>query len=239
MAKKETAKDLKEKLFLQRKNAYLRMSEAEIGKCNKFCEGYKAFLDEAKTEREAAGFIERAAKKAGFVPFDKNKNYKAGDKVYLVNREKAVILAVIGKEPVENGVNLVAAHIDSPRLDMKQNPMIEKDEVAYFKTHYYGGIKKYQWPTVPLSLHGVIIKADNTKVVVRIGEDEGDPVFCVSDLLPHLASAQMKRPSTEIVKGEELNLIIGSRPFKDDEASERVKLNLLMLLNEKYGITGK
>lgn len=239
MAKKETsgAKELKEKLFLKKKNAYLRMSDAEIKKCEKFCEGYKKFLDEAKTEREAAGFIEREAKAAGFVPFDKKKRYKAGDRVYYVNREKAVILAVIGKEPIEKGVNLVAAHIDSPRLDMKQNPMIEKDEVAYFKTHYYGGIKKYQWPTVPLSLHGVMIKADGSKVVVRIGEDEGDPVFCVSDLLPHLASAQMKRPSAEIVKGEELNLIIGSRPFKDDETSERVKLNLLMLLNEKYGIT--
>jgi len=133
-------------------------------------------------------------------------------------------------------VNLVAAHIDSPRLDMKQNPLYEKDEVAYFKTHYYGGIKKYQWPTVPLSLHGVIIKADGTKVTVNIGEDENDPVFCVSDLLPHLADEQYKRPAPKLIKGEELNIIIGSRPFRDDEGSELVKLNIMLILNEKYGI---
>ncbi len=236
-AKKENdVKTLKEKLFNQKKNAYLRMSDEEVAKCNEFCEGYKKFLDAGKTEREAAGFIERAAKDAGFKEFDKSKKYKFGDKVYTVNREKAVILAVIGKEPIENGVNLVAAHIDSPRLDLKQNPLYEKEELGYFKTHYYGGIKKYQWPTIPLSLHGVIVKADGSKVVVRIGEDEGDPVFCVSDLLPHLATTQMKRAATEIVKGEELNILIGSRPFKDDDASEAVKLNIMMLLNEKYGI---
>ncbi len=240
MAKKETeneAKQLKEKLFMQKKNAFLRMSDSEIKKCDKFCEGYKRFLDEAKTEREAAGYIEREAKAAGFVKFDKKKKYKAGDKVYLINREKSAILAVIGSEPIEKGVNLLAAHIDSPRLDMKQNPLVEKDEVGYFKSHYYGGIKKYQWTTVPMSLHGVIVKADGSKITVNVGEDDNDPVFCVSDLLPHLASAQMKRPATEIIKGEELNLIIGSRPFKDDEVSEKVKLNLLAILNKKYGIT--
>lgn len=233
---KSNVKQLKEKLFLKKENAFRRMTDAELEKCDKFCEGYKTFLDKAKTEREAVVFIEEEAKKSGFVPFDKTKKYKAGDKVYYVNREKAVILAVIGKEPVENGVNLVAAHIDSPRLDMKQNPLYEKDEIGYFKTHYYGGIKKYQWPTVPLSLHGVIVKNDGSKIVVDIGEDENDPVFCVSDLLPHLAAQQMKRASTEIVKGEELNILVGSRPFKDDEASEAVKLNLMMILNEKYGI---
>lgn len=239
MSKKNeaTAKELKEKLFMQKKNAYLRMTDAEVKKCDKFCEGYKAFLNTCKTEREATAFVETEAKKAGFVPFDKNKKYKAGDRVYYVNREKAIILAVVGKEPIANGVNIVAAHIDSPRLDMKQNPLFEKDEIGYFKTHYYGGIKKYQWPTVPLSLHGVIVKADGSKITVNIGEDDGDPVFCVSDLLPHLATTQMKRPATEIVRGEELNIIVGSRPFKDDEASEAVKLNLMMILNEKYGIT--
>ena len=237
MAKKElTAKELKEKLFMKKKNAVLRMTDEELKKCDLFCEGYKQFLDKGKTEREAAAFIEAAARAKGFVPFDKKKTYKAGDKVYYVNREKAVILAVIGKAPIEQGVNLIAAHIDSPRLDLKQVPLYEKDEVGYFKTHYYGGIKKYQWPTVPLSLHGVIVKKDGTKITVCIGEDDGDPVFCVSDLLPHLASQQYKRPANELIKGEELNLIIGSRPFKDDEASECVKLNLLMLLNEKYGV---
>lgn len=238
MAKSEKdAKTLKQSLFLTKKNAALIMSDAELKKCDKFCEGYKKFLDAGKTEREAAAFIKREAEAKGFVPFDKKKTYKPGDKVYYVNREKAVILAVIGKEPIQNGVNLLAAHIDSPRLDLKQVPLYEKDEVGYFKTHYYGGIKKYQWPTVPLSLHGVIVKADGTKINVCIGEDEADPVFCVSDLLPHLANQQYKRPATELIKGEELNLIIGSRPFKDDETSEAVKLNLLMLLNEKYGVT--
>lgn len=232
-----TSKELKEKLFMDKKNAALRMSDAEMKKCDKFCEGYKKFLDIAKTEREATAEIVKQAKARGFEEFDRKAKYKPGDKVYFTNREKSVILAVIGKQPIENGVNLVAAHIDSPRLDMKQNPLYEKDEVAYFKTHYYGGIKKYQWPTVPLSLHGVIVKADGSKITVNIGEDEGDPVFCVSDLLPHLASQQYKRPANELVKGEELNLIIGSRPFKDDEGSELVKLNIMMILNEKYGIT--
>lgn len=233
----DASKELKDKLFLSKKNAALIMSEQELKKCDKFCEGYKTFLDAAKTEREAVAFIEKEACARGFVPFDKRKSYKAGDKVYYVNREKAVILAVIGTEPISEGVSLLAAHIDSPRLDLKQNPLYEKDEVGYFKTHYYGGIKKYQWPTVPLSLHGVIVKADGSKVTVSVGEDENDPVFCVSDLLPHLASAQYKRPSNELIKGEELNIIIGSRPFKDDECSEAVKLNLMILLNEKYGIT--
>ena len=233
---KLTVKELKEKLLADKKNAVLRMSEEELKKCDKFCEGYKAFLDTAKTEREAAAEIVKMAKARGFEEFSAKNKYKPGDKVYYLNREKSVILAVIGKESIENGVNLVAAHIDSPRLDMKQNPLYEKDEVAYFKTHYYGGIKKYQWPTVPLSLHGVIIKADGTKVTVNIGEDENDPVFCVSDLLPHLADEQYKRPAPKLIKGEELNIIIGSRPFRDDEGSELVKLNIMLILNEKYGI---
>ena len=237
MAKEKlTVKELKEKLFADKKNAVLRMSEDELKKCDKFCEGYKAFLDIAKTEREAAAEIVKMAKARGSFEFSAKNKYKPGDKVYYLNREKSVILAVIGRESIENGVNLVAAHIDSPRLDMKQNPLYEKDEVAYFKTHYYGGIKKYQWPTVPLSLHGVIIKADGTKVTVNIGEDENDPVFCVSDLLPHLADEQYKRPAPKLIKGEELNIIIGSRPFRDDEGSELVKLNIMMILNEKYGI---
>ena len=233
---KSNAKELKEKLFMQKKNAALIMSDSDLKACDKFCEGYKDFLDRCKTEREATAFIKKQAESSGFVPFEKRKAHKAGDKVYYVNREKSVILAVIGKEPIENGVNIVAAHIDSPRLDMKQNPLYEKDDIGYFKTHYYGGIKKYQWPTVPLSLHGVIVKADGTKVAVNLGEDENDPVFCVSDLLPHLASSQYKRPATELIKGEELNIIIGSRPFREDDASEAVKLNLMLALNEKYGI---
>ena len=237
--KKSQAEQLKEKLFYVKKHATLVMSEQEEKKADKYCEGYKKFLDAGKTEREAAATAVAMAEKAGFKPFDKKAQYKAGDKIYVLNREKAVILAVIGKSDISNGVNLTAAHIDSPRLDLKQNPLYESDELGYFKTHYYGGIKKYQWPTVPMSLHGVIVRADGSKVTVRIGEDEGDPVFVVTDLLPHLAEEQYKRPATKLIKGEELNILVGSRPFRDDKISEKVKLNLLNILFEKYGIVEK
>ena len=237
--KKSQAEQLKEKLFYEKKHATLVMSEQEEKKADKYCEGYKKFLDAGKTEREAAATAVAMAEKAGFKPFDKKAQYKAGDKIYVLNREKAVILAVIGKSNISNGVNLTAAHIDSPRLDLKQNPLYESDELGYFKTHYYGGIKKYQWPTVPMSLHGVIVRADGSKVTVRIGEDEGDPVFVVTDLLPHLAEEQYKRPATKLIKGEELNILVGSRPFRDDKISEKVKLNLLNILFEKYGIVEK
>ncbi len=163
--------------------------------------------------------------------------YKCGDKVYLNNRGKAVILCVMGKEPVENGIRLSAAHIDSPRLDLKPNPLYEDNELAYFKTHYYGGIKKYQWTAMPLSLHGVMVKKDGSKVKVNIGEDDGDPMFVVTDLLPHLAAEQMKRTLSDGIRGEELNILIGSRPFSKDEGSEKVKLNIISILNEKYGVT--
>lgn len=162
---------------------------------------------------------------------------KAGDKIYYCNRGKAVILAVIGSEPLDRGVHLAAAHIDSPRLDLKQNPLYEDNDIALFKTHYYGGIKKYQWTAMPLALHGVAVKKDGTKVEMRIGEDENDPVFFVSDLLPHLAQEQVKRTLAEGIKGEELNVIVGSRPFRDDDVSEKVKLNIMSVLNEKYGLT--
>ncbi len=237
--KKSQAEQLKEKLFYEKKHSTLVMSEQEQKKADKYCEGYKSFLDAGKTEREAAATAVAMAEKAGFAPFDKHASYKPGDKVYLLNREKAVIFAVIGKRDISEGVNLTAAHIDSPRLDLKQNPLYERDELGYFKTHYYGGIKKYQWPTVPMSLHGVIVKADGTKVSVRIGEEEGDPVFVVTDLLPHLAEEQYKRPANKLISGEELNILIGSRPFRDDKISEKVKLNLLSILFEKYGIIEK
>ncbi len=237
MEQKMVAKELKEKLFLKRKNTYAEMTDEEICKADEFCEGYKAFLDAGKTEREACAEAVRIAECNGFKPFVKGTRYNAGDRVYLNNRGKSVILAVIGSQPIENGVNIVAAHIDSPRLDLKQNPLYESEELGYFKTHYYGGIKKYQWPALPLALHGVIYKADGEAVTVKIGEEENDPVFVVTDLLPHLADEQYKRPANKLIKGEELNLLIGSRPFRDDEKSENVKLNLLCILNEKYGIT--
>ncbi len=237
MEQKTTAKELKEKLFLKRKNTYMEMTDDEICKADEFCEGYKAFLDAGKTEREACAEAVRIAESNGFKPYVKGTRYNAGDRVYLNNRGKSVILAVIGSQPIENGVNIVAAHIDSPRLDLKQNPLYESEDLGYFKTHYYGGIKKYQWPALPLALHGVIYKADGEAVTVKIGEEENDPVFVVTDLLPHLADEQYKRPANKLIKGEELNILIGSRPFKDDEKSENVKLNILCILNEKYGIT--
>lgn len=237
-AKKEEnkVKELQEKLFMKKKNSGLIMTDAELKAADKFNEGYKSFLDSAKTEREAVITAMAIAKKAGYTEFQTGKKYKPGDRVYYNNRGKAIILAIFGKESIEKGVNILAAHIDSPRMDLKQNPLYEDAEMAYFKTHYYGGIKKYQWTTVPLALHGVIVKKDGSVIEVKIGEDDKDPVFVVTDLLPHLAQDQMKRPASEIVKGEELNILIGSRPFKDDKASELVKLNIMNILFEKYGI---
>ena len=231
------ANEWKEKLYLQKKNGGLVLSAEELQKADAFCEEYKNFLNSSKTEREAVHYAVARAEKLGFTPFDAGKAYKAGDKVYLNNRGKALILAVVGKKDLREGVHILAAHTDSPRLDLKQVPVYEDNEMGYLKTHYYGGIKKYQWVTIPLALHGVLVKNDGSVVTVRIGEDEGDPVFCITDLRPHLAADQMKRPAGELIRGEELNVVIGSRPFRDDDASERVKLNLLKLLFEKYGVT--
>ena len=230
-------KKIKEELFYENKNAFLRMKEEEVQKAFDFCEGYKKYLDLAKTEREATAAAVVLAEQKGFKPFSREKKYKSGDKVYFSNRGKAVAFAVFGKEKAENGVNITAAHIDSPRLDLKPNPLYEDTELAFFKTHYYGGIKKYQWPTVPLALHGVFAKKDGSVVTVSIGERPDEPQFVVNDLLPHLAREQEKRTLADGVRGEELNVLIGSRPFKDDEGSELVKLNILKFLNEKYSIT--
>ena len=181
--------------------------------------------------------ILKLAQEHGFLEFDKfGKALEPGDKVYYFNREKAIILAVKGKRPICDGVRISAAHIDSPRLDLKQCPVYEDGNLGFFKTHYYGGIKKYQWTAIPLSLHGRICKNDGTYVDVKVGEDPADPKFCITDILPHLGAEQMSRKANEIVKGEELNVVIGSRPFKDDEVSEKIKLNLLNILFEKYGI---
>lgn len=238
MSKDKTeGKELKKALFSGKKNVYLRMKSEDVKKCDKFCDGYKKFLDVAKTEREAVEYTVKLLNDHGFVEFKPGMGLKEGDKVYVNNRGKAVIMAVIGSEDIRNGVRLCAAHIDSPRLDLKQCPIYEDTEMALFKTHYYGGIKKYQWTVIPLALHGVIVKADGSKVTVTIGEDEDDPVFCVNDLLPHLAQDQMKRNLAQGIKGEELNIVIGSRPFKEDGLSEAVKLNILSILNDKYGIT--
>ena len=233
----EKTKQLKEMLFNQKKNGIDVFTEDELNACDEFCEGYKEFLGTHKTECEVAAYVEDVAQKNGFVKFDEfGGALNAGDKVYYANRGKAIILCVKGKRSIKDGVRISAAHIDSPRLDLKQCPIYEQDGVGYFKTHYYGGIKKYQWTTIPLSLHGRICKADGSFVDVKIGEEPGEPKFCITDILPHLGGEQMQRKANEIVKGEELNVVIGSRPFKDDDESERIKLNLLSLLYEKYGI---
>ena len=231
-----TVEELKNELFYKPKHAVNLVTEDEVAKADEFCEGYKKFLDEAKTEREATEKVKADAINLGFEEFVAGKEYKAGDKIYFVNRGKSIILAVIGEKSLKEGVKIAAAHIDSPRLDLKPNPLYESDELALFKTHYYGGIKKYQWVAIPLALHGVIIKADGSRVEVKIGEEQGEPKFVISDILPHLGAEQGKRTLSEGIQGEELNVIVGSRPFKSDEGSELVKLNILKLLNEKYGI---
>jgi len=236
MEEKTQGELLKEKLFYSNKHVS-KLYPDSVSEADSYCEAYKSFLNSAKTEREAAAAVEKLAADNGFIPFVPGTNYPAGTKVYMNNRGKSIILAVIGKKSVDNGVRIAAAHIDSPRLDLKPNPLYEDNEMALFKTHYYGGIKKYQWTVVPLALHGVVVKKGGEKISVRIGEDDSDPKFVVTDLLPHLAQEQEKRTLGNGIKGEELNILVGSRPFKDDKVSESVKLNILNILYEKYGIT--
>lgn len=206
-----------------------------------YCEGYKEFLNEGKTEREFTAKAVELLRDHGYVPFDANATYKPGDKVYFVNRGKALAMSTFGTAMLEEGVRLNAAHIDSPRLDLKPNPMYEKNDIAFFKTHYYGGIRKYQWVTTPLAMHGVIIKKNGESVKVCIGENPGEPQFCVTDLLPHLGAKQNERKLSDGIQGEELNIVIGSLPFVSEDENEdvknAVKLTALKLLNEMYGIT--
>ena len=237
MEEKNELDALREKLLYKQKQGYDIIDVDERIKLEEYATAYKAYLNAARTEREAVTEAIAQAEALGFVPYERGMVLEPGTKIYKSVRGKALMLAVMGRETLDHGANIAAAHVDSPRLDLKPIPLYEKDEICLLKTHYYGGIKKYQWTTIPLSLHGVIVKADGTSVEVNIGEDAGDPVFCVTDLLPHLAPQQMKRPATEIVRGEELNLLVGSMPFNNDEESEQVKLNILNILHEKYGIT--
>ncbi len=235
--KKKTPGELRrEALLYQPKNGYDRLNPAEEADLNAYCEDYKKFLDAGKTERECVDETVRLAEYHGFKPFVRGMALNPGDKLYRVNRGKAVMLAVIGSKPLSEGVNIGAAHIDSPRLDLKPNPLYEDAELAFLKTHYYGGIRKYQWVTIPLELHGVIALKDGSTVKVSIGAGEGEPRFTIDDLLPHLGVEQSKKPLGEAIPGESLNLLIGSRPFAGDEGSDRVKLAILDLLNQKYGI---
>lgn len=227
----------KEALFLKRKNGYDLLPQGEEKAMEDYCQGYKTFLDQGKTERDCVDYVIAQAKARGFRPYVRSESIQAGDKLYRVNRGKAVMLAVVGREPLDQGAMIGAAHIDSPRLDLKQLPLYEDKELAYLKTHYYGGLRKYQWVAMPLELRGVVVLRDGSVVKIAIGSDPGDPVLTVTDLLPHLAADQSKKPLGEAIAAEQLNLLFGSRPFPGEEGSERVKLAILSLLHEKYGIT--
>lgn len=237
MEKKDELKALKEKLLMQKTHAVQQLDDKFIkDEVGMVADDYMDFLNESKTEREAAESAAVRLKASGFHEWKAGEPVQAGDRIYCCNRGKAIVAAVIGSEPLENGIRLTAAHIDSPRLDLKQSPLYEDGELALFKTHYYGGIKKYQWTAIPLALHGVIMRKDGEQVSVNIGEADGDPIFCITDLLPHLAQEQSKRTLSQGIKGEELNVLIGSHPMRG-EGSDLVKLNIMRILNEKCGIT--
>ena len=231
-------------------SAWKKYSEKEVKAVYEYAKGYKEFLSDNKTERECCEFFAKEAEKNGYVNLNKlvssGKKLKTGDKVYAVNMNKEIILFNIGKDPIESGMNILGAHIDSPRLDLKQNPLFEEAGFAYFDTHYYGGIKKYQWVTLPLALHGVVCKKDGTTVKVNVGEEDTDPVFFVSDLLIHLAQDQMTKEASKVIEGEALDIIIGNRPFTvkskgkkkdaDEDVKDPVTKNILAILEKKYGI---
>lgn len=231
----KTTQELKELLY---KNKTVADQQPDaIAEANAFCEGYKAFLNAAKTEREAAAYSEQLLKQTGYKPFVPGMALNAGDKVYLINRSKCVLAATIGERSMAEGFHLNIAHIDSPRLDLRPVPLFEKDGLAYFRTHYYGGIRKYQWPTIPLALHGVVCREDGTTVTITIGENDEDPVFTITDLLPHLGREQNQKKLPDAITAENLNVVLGSLPIADADAENRIKLSILGLLNEMYGIT--
>ncbi|MCX7884671.1 MAG: aminopeptidase [Caloramator sp.] len=218
-----------------------KLNPQDLKTAMEFSERYKNFMDSAKTEREAVFEIIKRAKENGYIDLNdaikEGRKLKAGDKVYANNKNKAVALFVIGKEDIEKGMNIIGSHIDSPRIDLKPNALYEDEGFALFETHYYGGIKKYQWVTIPLALHGVVVKKDGSKINIVIGEDENDPVLYITDLLIHLAADQMDKKLMKGIEGEDLNILVGNQPIEDKEAKERVKLNILRLLNEKYDIS--
>ena len=230
-----TNEELRSSLLADPKNGYAGLTDQQRAEMESYCKRYSAFMDAAKTEREATTWAVAEAEKHGFQPLVPGMDLQPGDKVYLNNRGKSIILAIIGSESLANGVNICAAHVDSPRLDIKPNPLYEDAEIAYLKTHYYGGIKKYQWTAIPLALHGVVYRKDGTVVTVTIGEDDNDPILMISDLLPHLAADQMQKPLAKGIEGEQLNVILGSEPLTGD-GSDLVKLHIMKLLNEKYGL---
>lgn len=231
---KNETQALEKRLKFQGKLSWDRMEEPERKEAFRFAEGFKRFVDRAKTEREAVSEIVEAAKKAGF---QEGSGKKAGKRFYFVNKDKSVAVALLGRAPLAEGIRMIVSHIDSPRIDLKQNPLYEDADLALFRTHYYGGIKKYQWVTIPLALHGVIVKSDGSVIPIKIGEDPGDPVLVINDLLPHLSGkAQDSKKISEAIEGEKLTVLAGSLPFPDREAKERMKLRILELLSQMYGI---
>ncbi len=229
-------KELKEKLEYKNKNVFDIISDDELERSFAYAECYKMFLDNTKTEREAVKYSIAMAEKKGYTEYKFGDELKVGGKYYYNNRGKMLILFKVGEESLEKGAYIVASHIDSPRVDLKQNPLYEDTGFGMFKTHYYGGIKKYQWTAVPLALHGVMVKSDGEVVDICIGEDEEDPIFYISDLLPHLAKDQMQKTLSQGITGEGLNIIVGTEPYREEETDGAIRLNLLRILNEKYGI---
>ena len=230
-----TTDELRESLLAAPKNGYTRISAEERAEMEEYCARYIQFLSTCKMEREATAWAVAEAEKHGFKAFVPGMALASGDKVYYNNRGKSICLAVMGKETLDQGAMICAAHVDSPRMDIKPNPLYEDSELGYLKTHYYGGIKKYQYVTIPLAIHGVVCRKDGTTVNVTIGEDPADPVFTVTDLLIHLSADQMQKTAAKAIEGEQLNLLLGSEPI-EGEGADLVKLNLMKLLNDKYGI---
>ena len=226
-----------EELAYEKKNYFLTASEEEKKAMFDYAEGYKSFLDAAKTEREACAIAVEMAKKAGFSEYRFGDKLNAGDKKYFVNRGKSIVAFRVGSKNLEeDGMRIIVSHIDAPRVDIKQNPLYEEAGLCFLKTHYYGGIKKYQWTTIPLALHGVVVLKDGTKVEIKVGEDAGDPVFYIDDLLPHLGAEQMAKGGAKIIEGEQLNIVVGSMPYNDEKVEKKIKLTVLNILNEKYGM---
>ncbi len=232
---KTSGQKLEDKLLVNKKNGWEGLTDAEKKKIMKFSDGYINYLNNGKIEREIIKESEEIAKAHGFKPLSSYKKLKAGDKVYYINRNKNIILAVIGKDKLENGVNVIGAHTDSPRLDLKPNPLYEDTDFAYLKTQYYGGIKKYQWVTIPLALHGVICLKNGKTVELHVGEDENDPVVGISDLLIHLSADQLTKPAAKVIEGENLDVTIGNRPLEGEEKNA-TKAYVLKLLKDKYGV---
>ena len=228
--------ELRKTLLYTKKNGYDTLGEEERKAMEEYCTAYRSFLEMGKTERECVAVSVHLAEMHGFREWKPGQNYAPGDKLYYVSREKNIALAVIGEKPLSEGVRIAAAHIDSPRLDLKPRPLYEEDEQAYFKTHYYGGIRKYQWTVAPLALHGAVVLKNGEKILVKIGDAPDDPQFVITDLLPHLAVKQGKTPIDEAIPAETLNVLVGGVPLAGDDGKNRVKLEVLRLLNERYGI---